>query len=361
MQVFSYSRLDKFQRCPAAFYNSYVLDRREPPTEPLVLGGAVHAVIEAALNASRNDEGFFRALSKAVAAVAPLQVDPGEIFDLAYRPEVLGMVGAGGRIEEHFQMPLDPEDPFGPEIQGYLDFWADTGQEILLIDWKTNRKAYSPPDTHQLGLYAGWLSNNTGKPVRGKLVFLRLGEVREHLYTPGDGIASARRWALETATDIRERLYALQNGGDPGELFPAAPGDACTYCGWAGNCTGAEIVIPETVSSPPEAERVAREILRLEATLGALKEQLRGYVERHGPVVVDSREFRLSPSRYWKWPQEALKNAVAAMEKEGIDPLQVLSLTSAGLKKLGWSEEKCRNLGANLAETVQFRCVSAKK
>jgi hypothetical protein len=48
------------------------------------------------------------------------------------------------------------------------------------------------------------------------------------------------------------------------------------------------------------------------------------------------------------------------MREEGIDPLTVLSLTSAGLKKLGWDEEKCRSLGADLAETLQFRHVSAK-
>ncbi|RJX20146.1 MAG: PD-(D/E)XK nuclease family protein [Desulforudis sp.] len=356
MQIFSYSRLDKF-RCPAAFYNQYVLGHTEPPTEPLVLGGAVHAVIEAALTAGRDDESFFRAMSGVAADVAPVKIDPDEVFGLACQPLVRRLVNWGGSVEERFQMPLDPEDPFGPEIQGYLDFWLD-GLEVLLVDWKTNRKAYNPLDTHQLGLYAGWLHEKTGKPVRGKLVFLRTGEVREHLYTPEDGIAAARDWAYETAVDIRERLYALQNGGDRKELFPAAPGAACLYCGWADSCTGKEINVPDFVRGYDEAATLGREILRLETAADILKGRLRGWVERHGPVTVDSREFRIAPSNYWKWPQESLKKAVAAMEHEGVDPFKILSLTAAGLKKLGWDGERIRALGASLQHKEDFRHVA---
>lgn len=356
MQVFSFSRLDKFQRCPAAFYGQYVLGHAEPPTEPLVLGGAVHAVIEAALTAGRDDESFFRAMSGVAANVAPVKIDPDEVFSLACQPLVRRLVNSGGNVETHFCMLLSPGDPFGPEIQGYLDFWLD-GPEILLVDWKTNRKAYNPLDTHQLGLYAGWLYEKTGKPVRGKLVFLRTSEIREHLYTTNNGIAAARKWAYETATDIWERLYALQNGGDREKLFPATPGDACTYCGWAGSCTGKEISIPDIVRDYDEAVALGREILRLEAAADILKDRLRGWVKQHGPVTVDSREFRIAPSRYWKWPQDSLRAAVAAMEREGVDPFQVLSLTAAGLKKLGWDEERILSLGASLQSREDFRHV----
>lgn len=359
MQLFSFSRLDKRQRCLAAFHEKYVLGHEEPPTEPLVLGKAVHAVIEAALNAGRDNEAFFRVLSKAVADVAPVKIDPDEVFGLACHPLVFRLANGGGSVEEHFQAPLDPDDPFGPEIQGYLDYWLD-GPEVLLVDWKTNRKPYDPLDTHQLGLYAAWLSEKTGKPVRGKLVFLRAGEVREHLYTPEDGIAAAREWARETATDIRERLYALQNGGSRKELFPATPGDACLYCGWADNCTRREISVPDIVRGPGEAVALGREILRLETAADILKGRLRAWVKNYGPVTVDSREFRIAPSRYWKWPQGSLKKAVAAMRQEGFDPLQVLSLTSAGLKKLAWDEEKIRALGASFQSREDFRHVSKK-
>jgi len=357
VQVFSFSRLDKFQRCPAAFHAQYILGGTEPPTEPLILGKAVHAVIQAALATGRDDTAFFRAVSHAVADMAPVGIDPEEVLRLACQPAVLREIPHVNRIEQHFQMPLDPADPFGPEIQGYLDLWRDDGPEALLVDWKTNRNAYGPLNTHQLGLYAGWLSQSTGKPVRGKLVFLRTGEIREHLYDPDNGIAAAREWALETALEIRERLYRLQSGGSRETLFPATPGDACTYCGWAASCAGGEIAVPAAAQDYGEAVALGRKILRLEGALDILKGHLRGYVENHGPVQVDSREFRIAPSNYWKWPQESLRAAVTAMEAEGFDPFQVLSLTAAGLKKLPWDDERIRALGAVFQSREDFRHV----
>jgi len=361
MQVFSPSRLEKFATCPAAGYRKYVLELPEPVTEAQNLGKAAHAVIAQAIKERRADPEFFESLCEAVGAACG--VDPGELLKLTYNLEVLNCAALAlekdVRVEEHFQLPLDPDDPFGPELQGYVDFWAPNGGEVLLVDWKSGYKEYTPLEKHQLGLYAWRLHQETGKPVRGKLVFLR-GNVFEHVYTPEDGIEEARAWALETARDVQERLYRVQNGGDPREHFPANPGPHCKYCGWAANCAGGEIDLPGQVATREEAEKIARDVLRLEAALDALKESLRAYVEKAGPVVVDGKEFKLLPSRYWKWPQDALSRAVAQMQEEGIDPLTVLSLTSAGLKKLGWDEEKCRALGADLAETLQFRCISAR-
>jgi len=359
MQVFSPSRLEKFATCPAAGYRKYVLELPEPVTEAQNLGKAAHAVIAQALRDKRKDFEFFQSLCRAVGAVA--EVEPGEILRLTYRPEVLGFFVPDARVEEHFQVPLNPEDPFSPELQGFIDLWVPNGSEVLLVDWKTGYREYNPLDNHQLGLYAWKLHQETGLPVRAHLVFLRSGNVLEHVYTPTDGIREAHAWALNIANDIRERLYKVQSSGDLRELFPARPGPHCGYCGWAHDCTGEEINVPGQVTAFKEAETVARSILRLEGALDVLKERLRAFVEKNGPVVVDNKEFRLSPSRYWKWPQEALAQAVAAMEREGVDPLTVLSLTGTGLKKLGWSEEKCRELGAGLAETLQFRCVSTKR
>lgn len=358
MQVFSPSRLEKFDTCPAAGYRKYVLELPEPSTAAATIGKAAHAVIARAALEVRKDFEFFESLCHAVGAAT--EVDPGELLRLTYRPEVLSFFRPDVQVEEHFQVPLDPSDPFGPDLQGYIDLWVLNGGETLLVDWKSGYKEFGPTDKYQLGLYAWKLHQETGLPVKGHLVFLRSGNVFDYVYTPGNGIEEAHAWALEVAGGVRERLYKVQQGGDSKELFPARPGPHCGYCGWAHDCTGKEINVPGELTALEEAETVAREILRLEGALDALKENLRVYVQNNGPVVVDDKEFRLSPSKYWKWPQGALAQAVARMEQEGIDPLTVLSLTATGLKKLGWEEDKCKSLGANLAETLQFKCVSAK-
>ena len=72
-------------------------------------------------------------------------------------------------------------------------------------------------------------------------------------------------------------------------------------------------------------------------------------------MQVDSKEFAMVRSQYWKWPQGSLKRAVKVMEEEGIDPLTILSLTKTGLKKLQWDEVKIASLGADTKESLSFK------
>jgi ATP-dependent helicase/DNAse subunit B len=44
--IYSYSRLNTFNNCAQAFKYKYLEDRKAPDTDPLILGTAVHAVIE---------------------------------------------------------------------------------------------------------------------------------------------------------------------------------------------------------------------------------------------------------------------------------------------------------------------------
>ncbi|MGB9805131.1 MAG: RecB family exonuclease [Desulfofundulus sp.] len=358
MEVFSYSRLSRYESCPAAFYRYYCLRAGGAPTEALVTGKAAHAVIEAAMRLGRKDEVFFRVASEAVLAASPLEIDPEEVFSLTYRDIVLREFHPGNRVEEHFVVPLDGEDPFAPQVQGYIDLWRD-GSRIELIDWKTNRKAYGPADTHQLGLYAWYLSRRTGKAVRGKLVFLRLNEVLEHEFSYRD-MEGAREWAYALAREIQDRLCRVSEGGDHRELFPARAGDACRSCEYAAECVDGNLPpVPGEVRTYQEAESLGAEILRLDTALGQMKDILKAYVSACGPVVVGSRQFALVPSVYWKWDARSLEAAFERIRQEGRDPFDFLSLGATQVKKLGWGEDVLQELGAVKRESVSFRDIAA--
>ncbi|SHF15696.1 PD-(D/E)XK nuclease superfamily protein [Desulforamulus putei DSM 12395] len=361
MQVFSYSRLDKKSRCPWAFAQSYILEKKEPVTEALVLGKSVHTLIEMArvLKVEREEELKF--LAESIAGVASLPVNAEEILTLATRRKVTESIGKGF-TEEYFKISLSPEDPFGPELQGYIDYYEVTDTEIVVTDWKTNRLPYNPLDTHQLGLYALYLTQKYNKPVCGRLVFLRTGETREHLYTPED-IEKARRWAYDTALDIQQKIYALNCGGNLDELFPATPGDVCEYCGYAEECAKLADILeddPGEFVSMKEAEKYGREICRLERAADLMKERLKQYVEKNGPVPVGKKQWDLVISQYWKFPQEAMKKAEEKMKDQNIDPLTVFSLTATGLKKLNWTDKEIAELGASIKPTKNFKLVSIK-
>jgi len=117
-------------------------------------------------------------------STAELPVDRNEVLKLASHPEVKNMqINSLKQIEYHFELPLDGplngpiNEIKSPIIQGYIDLWWEDFLEDTVLDWKTNRKKYTPKANHQLGLYAWALNQITGKErITASLVFLRYGQ-----------------------------------------------------------------------------------------------------------------------------------------------------------------------------------------
>ena len=354
MKVFSFSRLSTFENCPYSFYKKYVEEIKGQPTEALLLGKACHAVIEMALKKRATHESFFKTAAELIAAMEEIEAD--QIFNLTYQSIVLQYIQkTETKTEEHFIFPLNSH----AELQGYIDLYIPNNDHIELIDWKTNRAEYLPQDTHQLGLYAHYLIQKYQKPVVGKLVFLRTGKEKVQVYNK-NVVEPALEWALRTTQQIQSALEKCKIEKEILQYFPRREGTVCQYCEFAVECTRSEYN-PREIRNQKEALRVAQELFKLEAAISSLKENLKAWVKTHGPVRVDDKEYKFAPSKYWKWPAQSLHRAVEEMEKEGIDPFTVLSLTSTGLKKLKWDEEKIESLGANLRETQNFKCVKTQK
>jgi hypothetical protein len=259
-------------------------------------------------------------------------------------------------IEGHFQVPLS-DDPFAPEIQGFIDLWRSEDM-INLTDWKTNRKVYNPIETKQLGLYAWYLANLTGQVVIGKLVFLRFNETREHRFTYRD-MEDAREWALTLSLEIQEKLYQVSTGEDYKSLFPSTPGDSCRNCGYAFECINGELPVPGKLKTYEEAIELSTEVLRMESALEQSKSMLKTYVEACGPVTVGGRKFQMNPTTYWDWSSAASKAAFDRLEKEGKDPYAFMKPDSYQTKKIKWGEKEFESLGAIPKPRYYFKHVSA--
>ncbi|MBC7107080.1 MAG: PD-(D/E)XK nuclease family protein, partial [Firmicutes bacterium] len=137
MDTFSFSRLEKFRTCPYAFFRHYELGIKEPPTEALALGRAVHAAIEAVIIRGIPVEEAARQ----AAAAADLPVDPAEVERLAsaftgtYEPDPKARL----EVEREFVLELAP----GVKARGYIDLlevWPDG--RVRLTDFKTDRIPY---------------------------------------------------------------------------------------------------------------------------------------------------------------------------------------------------------------------------
>jgi len=356
--IYSYSRLKRYADCPASFQYKYLYEMPEALTEPLVLGKTVHSAIQMYLSGT----DMQTAIESAILQEAELPVDRGEVIRLVQHTMVTGIVG--GEVEEHFTVPLD--DAGLMNFQGYIDWHKELADgSIQLIDWKTNRSKYDPRENHQLGLYAWYLSQAIGvNEINAELVFLRYpyAESRQaHTYIRSE-MEESRKWALQLAEEIDDKVAELNllGGVDDESLFPATPGKQCQYCSHASLCIKSVNVDPVRVDDRADAERLAAEVIRLEAALGQMKDKLKAWAKENGGIAVGDSTFDFVPSVSWNIGAEKLYELCAELYDAGIDAFEYLTLTASNLKKMGIDEDWLATYGKKkIAKT--FRMTKSKE
>lgn len=102
-----------------------------------------------------------------------------------------------------------------------------------------------------------------------------------------------------------------------------------------------------------DAVQLANEIERAEAAVKAMKDQLKTYVDETGPVETPDKVWGYNITTSWKFDAEALKSMAQYIVLEGMNPWNLLTLSSASLKRLGWGEEVLSQYGTK-KETSRF-------
>ena len=138
-----------------------------------------------------------------------------------------------GEAEVHFCLPLDENDPFSPQVQGYIDLVQDG----LFVDWKTNWRPYHVLDNMQVSLYAWALMKMQGiRYIEGRLYFLRFRQESGHVFNEEDA-ERARQWALGLAKEIEDRrLEVAIEPGSVARMFPPRPSSLCGHCPFVLEC-----------------------------------------------------------------------------------------------------------------------------
>ena len=356
--IYSCSRLKRYADCPAAFQYKYLYEMAEAPTEPLILGKTVHTAIQLYLSGADIET----AVDSAILQEAEIPVDHGEVIRMVQHPIVTGI--SGGQVEERLSIPLDDEGLI--QFQGYIDWYRELPDgTVQLIDWKTNRSKYDPTDNHQLGLYSWYLSKITGATeINAELVFLRYSYAdacQAHIYTRNE-MEEARKWALTLAEEIDDKVAELNllDGVESDNLFPATPGKACQYCSHASLCIKSVNVAPVRVDDRVDAERVAAEVIRLEAALSDMKDNLKAWAKDNGAISVGDSTFDFVSSISWNIGAEKLYELCAELYDAGINAFEYLTLTASNLKKMGIDEERLATYGKKKISKT-FRLVKAKE
>lgn len=229
--VFSFSRLNTYEKCPYRFFLKYVRLLEEDVTKPLALGKAIHGTIEAFINGSDKEDAL---LSGYAASEMHPEVTRDELESLLRAAPIFSGMG---KTEIHFELPLS-DDEEAPRIQGYIDLV----EQIRITDWKSNFRLYAISDSWQLPLYAWAHMKLTGfTHVWGRLFFLRYPKYmsspkysRMIEFSEAD---AARRRAYELASRIEGLLNRWEaTGHDELSFFPALPSKECKNCSFAIEC-----------------------------------------------------------------------------------------------------------------------------
>lgn len=378
---YSFSSLDKYEKCNGRWYRYKGLGQEEPPTEISEFGRAAHKAIKYILADNLPKE---QAIEKAISE-ASLPFDPQEL-DKVIGQHVMGFAGKvkPEQVERYFELKLSDEDD-APVICGYIDLDLDNG----IIDWKSGWKVKGPQETYQLGIYAWAKSRETGiEEIAGQLFYLRFPRDLNHchLYKKED-MEKARKWAYDLAREIEGKMLSLAFEEDTADsLFPDTPGNHCRGCGYACECyqkyeqsqqseeqqpehtlpepetngtpetpeppvenekpeetkpeqpeqkpQESESKTPQVPKNKDEADKLAREILRLEEVISNYKECLKAWVVEHGSVQVGDQEFGIKESVSYQFEPDNLKQFAQYLVNKSINPWEILTLGATQVNKL---------------------------
>jgi len=235
IEVFSWSRLQTYKRCPARYAFSY-LEQRAPECETLesVLGKLVHEVLAAELYV-RDNASFYSAWDARRASLPRIRVvKPDTDVDAEVRAALVMILTGFEQIrlvheEEHAETVAVEQEVEGEldgvPFVGHIDWLTRDEKDVQIRDWKTSRKTSRQATVDadgQLALYQILLERIHCTTLHWH--FLRSDTIRDSWRSP----AQLERLAEELAYRAREITAARE--------FPYNPSPLCGWCEFRGSC-----------------------------------------------------------------------------------------------------------------------------
>jgi CRISPR/Cas system-associated exonuclease Cas4 (RecB family) len=233
----SYTKLDTYRTCPRKYKFVYLDKKREPPSEAMLVGKAVHSALETWVAVEGKDVGdlldIFTASVEAQRKEGEITEEEEELartmlydyFESISTIDVGLVIG----IEEEFEMRLP-----GLIITGIIDRaeYLDESKEVVVItDYKSGRSSISQknaPNNMQMAIYT--LAGKQIWPAKRhitQLEYPRLSKVIKHEFTDEElakHVAQIRELAANMRFDTR--------------LKPAGTPPICGNCGYKYMCGG---------------------------------------------------------------------------------------------------------------------------
>ncbi|MGH7264972.1 MAG: RecB family exonuclease [Candidatus Rokuibacteriota bacterium] len=313
------SRLEAWDRCPAAYRFAHVLGLPQPVADqsPRLLGSVAHALVETYVREAQTT-GTPRPLDRLPVLARALVSGKGlpEATTVSLAREATELVSTwlsrwavplANTVGVEHALAIDVrgervawEAPHA-FLRGRLDLVAVEGRRATVCDWKSGwlieddedlRRAWAP------GCYAAllWAWAPRLETVTVEYHYLRTGRVAWTTFARADAIETLA-WARTMAAVIAE---ALAHPDDPA-AFPPRPSTACATCPWVNRCPAGQAALEAMDEAPiddeAEARRLGALLLAGEARVGRLRERLRQYLQDREPLALDRMELGFFPTK----------------------------------------------------------------
>lgn len=259
------ARLATFADCPRRYRMAY-LDRPTPqrtgPWAHSTLGAVVHNALRALFDvppARRTPERAAALLSEHWQDGGFADADQAATYRARAKEWVAEYVEHHDvtsdpvGIERWVSAPVNPQpgQPASMIIEGRADRIDQRGGELVIVDYKTGRRApdeYEARSSQALAMYAVAAERTLRRPCRKvELHHLPSGTVAEATHTP-ESLQRHLRRAEETAEDVRLATDTLDAGADADAVFPARPDRRCAWCDFRPSCEAGQQAAPAAKS-----------------------------------------------------------------------------------------------------------------
>lgn len=339
----SYSRLSRFEQCPASFKLHYIDKRQAEPGVPLKFGKLVHAVLEVLVREHVQEE-----------RTGPLSEERAlELYRQGWASEGLSGIEVfeeGLQILQAFvrdQGELDHRDVLAVEkefrlpvgrftVLGFIDRVDCVDEETVeVIDYKTNRLVFSRDEVeHSLQVSLYHLAARQLWPW-AKKVRLTFHMLRHGLRLRTERTAEQ----LEAAVAYVETLGAMT---EEATEFPARLNANCIYCDHRAQCPayasalkGQRDVVCQDTSDLEAVAREREEVAQLAKVLYArkkeLEEVLKAHLEDHDELVLAGVRYRMFNTTSLSYPLDP--TLAVLQEATGLDRDDLLARLAAVDKK----------------------------
>lgn len=109
-----------------------------------------------------------------------------------------------------------------------------------------------------------------------------------------------------------------------------------------------------------DAVALAQQLERYEQAVKLMKDKLKAYVELNGPVTANGKVWDYFTSSSWQFEPDRLKVLAGMIAVDGLNPFEYLSLSSAALKKLKYTDEMLNQYGTKKQGSKSFRSVKVE-